>query len=115
MTSGGPDGSSSGPTGGVFEPFVSSRTISSAAFSDNRSSYHLAHFSLTFSSPSKTHTLSGVHSTPSVEMKVRKMDPKIVGETPKAPMYFEKSCSCGGADEGYNGGKDTKTEKVTPS
>ena len=115
MASSGPD-RSSGPTGGVFEPLVSSRTISPAAFSDNCSSYHLPHFSLTFSSPSKTHTLSGAHSTPSVvDMKVRKTDPKIVGETPKAPMYFEKSCSCGGADEGYNGGKDTKTEKVTPS
>ena len=46
-------------------------------------------------------------------MKVRRTVPKIVGETPKAPMYFDKSCSCGGADEGYDGGKDTKTEKVT--
>ena len=111
MPSGGPDGSS-GP-GDAFDALVSSRTIFPAAFSDSCSSYHLPHFSLTFSSPSKTQTVSGVHSTPSVvEMKVRRTDPKIVGDTPKAPMYFDKSCSCGGADEGYEGGKDTKTEKV---
>ena len=112
--SGGPDGSSD--PDGVFDSLVSSRTISPAAFSDNCPSYHLPHFSLTFSSPSKTHTVSGIHSTPSVvEMKVRRTDPKIVGETPKAPMYFDKSCSCGGAAEGYDGGKDTKMEKVTRS
>jgi len=112
MLSGRPDGSSGSDE--VFDSLVSSRTISPAAFSDNRPSYHLPHFSLTFSSPSKTHTVSGVHSTPSVvEMKVRRTDPKIADETPKAPMYFDKSCSCGGADKGYDVGKDTKTEKVT--
>ena len=98
----------------TFDSLASSRTISPTAFSDNCSSYHLPHFSLTFSSPSKTHTVSGVHSTPSVvEMKVRRTDPKIVGETPKAPMYLDKSWSCGGANEGYDGGRDTRIEKVT--
>lgn len=112
MASGGLDGSLDADE--VFDSLVSSRTISPAAFSDNCSSYHLPHFSLTFSSPSKTHTDSDDHSTPSVvEMKVRRTDPKIVGETPKAPMYFDKSWSCGGAEEGYDGGRDTKTEKVT--
>ena len=113
MPSGGPDGSELDPDE-AFDSLVSSRTISPTAFWDNCSSYHLPHFSLTFSNPSKTHTVSGVHSTPSaVEMKVRRTDPKIVGETPKAPMYLDKSCSCGGADEGYDGGKDAKTENVT--
>lgn len=98
----------------VFASLVSSRTVSPAAFSDSCSWYHLPHFSLTFSSPSKTHSVSGAHSTPStLEMKVRRTDPKMVGETPKAPMYFDKSCSCGGADEGYDEGKDTSTENVT--
>lgn len=98
----------------AFDSLVSSRTISPTTFSDSCPSYHFPHFSLTFSSPSKTQTVSGVQSTPSVvEMKVRRTVPKIVDETPKAPMYFDKSCSCGGADEGYDGGNDTKTEKVT--
>ena len=98
---------------GTFDSLAPSRIISPTAFSDNCSSYHLPHFSLTFSTPSKTHTVSGVHSTPSVvEMKVRRTDPKIVGETPKAPMYLDKSWSCGGADEGYDGGRDTRIEKV---
>ena len=101
-------------SGEALASLVSSRAISPAAFSDSCSWYHLSHFSLTFSSPSKTQTVSGVHSTPwVVEMKVRRTDPKMVGETPKGPMYFDKSWSCGGADEGYEGGKETKTEKVT--
>jgi hypothetical protein len=106
------DESSSGRMGVSPGPNeVSSRTIS-----DSRSWYQVPHFSLTFSSPSKTHTVSGVHPTPSfAEMKVRRTDPKIADETPKAPMYFDRSCSCGGADEGYDGGKDTRTENVTCS
>lgn len=114
------DGTSSGGPVWSLDPdeflvsLISSRIISPAAFSDSCSWYHLPHCSLTFSSPSNTHTVSGVHSTPCVaEMKVRSTDPKIVGETPKGPMYFDKSCSCGGAEEGYEGGKDTKTENVT--
>lgn len=98
----------------AFASLVSTRIVSPAAFSCSCSWYHIPHFSLTFSSPSKTHTVSGVHSTPCVvEMKVRRTDPKIDDETPKDPMYLDKSCSCGGADEGYEGGKDTKTENVT--
>lgn len=103
-----------GVSSGVDEALVSSRAISPAAFSDSCSWYHMQHFSLTFSSPSKTHTASGVHSTPSVvEMNVRRTDPKIVGETPKAPIYFDKSCSCGGVEEGYDRDKDTRTENLT--
>ena len=73
------------------------------------SSYQCAQDSTTFCSPSKTQTVFGIHSTPLLDMKVRNIDPKRLASTPKAPMYFDKSCNCGGHRAGYEGRSETRT------
>lgn len=73
--------------------FASSRTSSPAFSALSRSSYQGTHRSKTFCSPSNTHTVSSVHSTPLTDMNVLRIDPKRAESTPKGPMYLDNNCS----------------------
>jgi len=111
---------SSTPSMGEFErvsgwSLASSRTRSPTFSAVTRSSYHFMQQSRTLCNPSNTHTVSAVHSTPFAEMNVLKIDPNRLASAPKAPMYRDKSCSCGGEVEGYDGGSETRTRIITSS
>jgi hypothetical protein len=70
----------------------------------------------TFSTPSKTATSSSFHSTPEVELiKVRKTEANKEESTPKLPIYFERSWSCGGEDIGYDEGRETRIRREVSS
>lgn len=95
--------------------FCSPRMISFVLSSISRSLYHTLHCSNAFCTPSNTQTVSGVNSTPLIEMNVRSIDPKRPASAPKAPMYRERSCNCGGEDAGYVAGRETKNLMATSS
>jgi hypothetical protein len=59
--------------------------------------------------------VSGDHSIPEVEIKVRRIDPNRDASTPKAPMYRERSWSWGELEAGYEGGRETRMRIETSS
>ena len=77
-------------------PFRSSRASSPAFSLLSLSSYHAKQRSRTFWRPSKTQTVSWVHSIPLFEIYVLKIDPKRAESALNAPIYLESSWSCGG-------------------
>lgn len=77
-------------------PFRSPRASSPSFTLLSLSSYHAKQRSRTFWRPSKTQTVSWFHSVPLIEIYVLKIAPKRSESALNAPMYLERSWSCGG-------------------